>query len=183
MHTVAAKQTSRRTATPCKLTMPFTGSRGFTLFSVCAALFLGSVVAVFAVPVIQDYRRDSRARATVAELKRMEDAFLAYAQDHGNWPEGTAEPGEYPPGMENALASTRWSNPSPIGGRYVWLTETMQRGARIHAMIAITSFNDDRVSQDRRQLEALSRLAKAGGLTPANLRLGYRNEPIYVLEY
>lgn len=154
---------------------------GMVFLTVAFVVFLLSVAASFLMPAWQQARRVSRAQAVVADLRQYETAFQAFAHDHGDWPSAAA-PGTYPEGMDAALKATRWAQPSPIGGRYVWLVDTRERGQRLHAFIAIASAGDDLVSTDRRQLDELLNQAVAAKLTPHRLRLGFRNEPIYVLE-
>ncbi len=156
--------------------------QAFTLFALCISLFLVAVSVYLAVPLLQERLRTSRAAATISDLKVFAAAFDQYAHDGGDWPE-TAAPGDIPRGMEKMLAGTHWQQRSPIGGTYTWMTDTIQQGGRVNAAIVIATTAGEQVSDDIRQLEALKQLAAAGGLKPDRLRLGFRNEPLYILEY
>lgn len=160
---------------PCK--------RESALFGVALLLFALALVAASTIPALQQARRLARARATIADLRQFQAAFQAYAHDRGDWPAGGAAPGAIPPGMDGVLAASNWVKSAPIGGSYVWLIDTLQCGERPRAAIAIVSTASHRVSDDARQLAALREQAGAGGLDPSRLRLGFRNEPILVLEY
>jgi hypothetical protein len=156
---------------------------GSVLLGVATFLCAISIAAAFTFPVWQRSQRTSRARATVAAVRQFEAAFQQFAHDQGDWPPGSVAPGGIPAGMEAELSHTRWQEVSPIGGRFVWLTQTLERGERVRAAISIVSTKDNRVSDDKRQLDELSRLASDGSLNPNRLRFGYRNEPVYVLEH
>ncbi len=155
--------------------------RGFLLLGLSIALFALAIAATFAVPAWQRSQRVTRARDTLAALNAFAVQFQSYARDNGDWPVASTLPGEFPPGMEHLLATSPWRHSAPIGGRYVWLADSMQRGERIRAAIAITTVSGNPVSDDRRQLDELLRQAKEAGA--AAVRLGFRNEPIYVLEH
>lgn len=117
-----------------------------------------------------------------ADLKQFEQAFQRYAHDHGDWPSGSVGPSAIPAGMDDALKSTAWTSPTPIGGRYIWFTNVVEAGERPRAAIAIVSTPTDPVSNDHRQLDALMRAAPGARLDAHELRLGFRREPVYVLE-
>lgn len=156
---------------------------GFSILGFSVALFLLSVAAAVAVPAIQRQVRHARARATAADIRQFHHVFQYYARIHGNWPRGTTTPGAIPAGMTSALAGTDWTRPTPIGGRYIWLTHTAQRGERLHATIAIVSVTGNAVSDDRRELTLIDRLIDDGNLTMGRFRLGFDNTPLYVLEH
>lgn len=152
------------------------------LFALSLVLFALSVAAYFGVPRWQARQQTRQAERTVADLQRFAAAFQRYAHDHGDWPESSAAPSHVPPGMQDLLKDTGWDRPAPIGGRYVWLTDTPQLGQRVHAAIAVVSLTDAAVTGDKRQLAELLRIGTASGPVSRPLRLGFRNEPIYILE-
>lgn len=155
----------------------FSGTR---LVLLLAGILLGcSVAAHVGIPAAQRSQREARARQTVADLQDFAAAFADYAHQHGNWPDGDTRPGVIPPGLTDQL-SPRWQQRTPIGGHYVWLTDTLHRGQRFHAAIAVASAGSEHVTRDRRQIEALFDAASAAGLT--QLRSGFRNEPFLALE-
>lgn len=153
---------------------------GYVLFSVSLVLFVVAVVATFAVPSWQHSQRLTRAQATLADLKEFEAAFRAYAHDNADWP-ATALPGALPKGVEAQILS-RWQKSTPLGGRYVWMTDTYQRGQRLRACIAIVSVTGNPVSDEEQQLTVLHEQAQLAGFPPNRLRFGFRHEPILVLE-
>lgn len=154
----------------------------FTLLGLSVVLFALSVGFALVVPAFQHARRVSRARETMADLRQFKAAFERYAHDHGDWPPTVTAPGAIPAGMESALAGTHWTAPTPLGGRYVWLLDSVQRGQHFRAAIGIVTVGNDEVTDDRRDLNRLLAAAQNDGLEWHRLRLGFRNEPVYVLE-
>lgn len=157
-------------------------TRGFTLLVISVVVFLLSLVVAVAVPIAQDMIREQRAESAAVELRRFDTAFQIYARTHGDWPAATA-PGIIPTGMESALAGTDWTRETPIGGRYAWQIGTLHRGEHVQAAIAIVSVPGSRVTEDQRQLEELDRQVDDGSPATGRLRLGFRNEPVFVLEH
>jgi hypothetical protein len=84
--------------------------------------------------------------------------------------------------MEKYLADSSWTRPTPIGGRYMWAANTPHQGERYRAVIVITSAPGDPVSDNPAQLLALDRLVDDGNLRQGKLRVGFRDEPIFILE-
>lgn len=157
-------------------------ARAASLLGLSLVLFVLSVVFYFAWPAWQSAQRAARARAVVADLKQFEQVFRQYAHDHGDWPAGSSGAGAIPEGMNAALATTHWSAVTPIGGHYIWFTNVAEAGERPRGAIAIVSTATNAVSDDRRQLDALMQEAPTARLDAHQLRLGFRNEPVYVLE-
>jgi type II secretory pathway pseudopilin PulG len=157
--------------------------RGITILGLAVTLVLICGVANLAVPLVGNIRRESRASAVAADLREFAAAFKSYAQTRGDWPAPEAAPGVIPAGMETSLRGTNWAQVTPLGGRYTWAPNTMQRGERIRAAIVITPDQQHPVSPDRRQLAALDRTLDDGTFDTGQFRLGFRNHPLFVLEH
>ena len=80
--------------------------------------------------------------------------------------------------MEAALERYGCTKPTPLGGRYVWLTHTLQTGERFQAAIAIASVGNERVTTDPADLAELAR-----AIADPRFRLGFRRQPVLVLEH
>ncbi|PTY00320.1 hypothetical protein [Opitutus sp. ER46] len=157
--------------------------RGSILLPLALVILLLAASAALIVPRAQAAQRRSRAIATITDLRQFAAAFQHYAHEKGDWPETSTAPGAVPAGMEKTLDVSRWQKTTPIGGRYVFLTNTRLRGQRLRAALSIVSVGEDRVSADARQLETLVQLAREAGFPPNRLRLGFRQEPFYVMEH
>lgn len=141
------------------------------------------VLAALAAPAIKKARLEARSAAVVNDLRGFSRALQTYTQKHGDWPAGNREPGVFPAGMEGELRTTNWGRPTPIGGLYTWSPNTVHRGERYRAAIVLSSVAANPVSADRIQLTDLDRRIDDGSLDTGNLRLGFRNYPVYVLEH
>jgi prepilin-type N-terminal cleavage/methylation domain-containing protein len=156
---------------------------GFTLLEISVVIFIISVIAAFAVPALKTVVLESRARALANDLRVFAGAFQAYAQEKGDWPSGESAPGTVPAGMTALLGKTNWERVTPIGGHYTWAPNSLQQGERYRAAILISSTDSSRVSSDKRQLQEVDRTIDDGDLDAGNLRLGYRNFPVFVIEH
>lgn len=134
-------------------------------------------------PAIKRAVLEARAVAVLNALRVFAGAFQTYAHAHGDWPPGPIAPGELPAGMQSLLGATTWSEPTPIGGRYTWSPTTLHQGERYHAAIVLASVPGSPVSDDRLQLEQIDRRVDDGNLATGSFRLGYRNQPVFVIEH
>jgi hypothetical protein len=151
--------------------------------AVSATLFALSLMAAVTVPIVRQRLLEERAAAVVADLRSFTAALKSLAHERGEWPAPTAAPGEIPAGAPAAAFGNAWSRPSPIGGVYTWAPDSLHRGVRCRAALIISSVGPNRVSTDRRQLAEIDRRIDDGDLATGRFRLGYRHQPVFVLEY
>lgn len=156
---------------------------GFTLVELSVVVFIVSILATLSVPALKKARIEARSTAVINDLRVFSSALQSFAQERGDWPAGNSEPGAFPPGMEGYLRTTNWERPTPIGGLYTWSPNTVQQGERYRSAIVISSVGGNAVSSDSIQLTDLDRRFDDGNLDTGNLRLGFRNYPVYVLEH
>jgi len=157
--------------------------RGFTLLELSIVLFIISVLAALAVPLLKQASLKARGSAVANDLRVFAGAFQAYAHEHGDWPAGGGGPGDFPPGMAGYLGATSWGRQTPIGGRYLWDPNSVHQGERYRAAIVIASVDNSPVSSDQNQLQEIDHVFDDGDLTGGNFRLGYRNYPVFVIEH
>jgi general secretion pathway protein G len=141
------------------------------------------ILAAAAVPAMMKNTRNTRSSAVMNDLRVFAGAFQAYAQEHGDWPQGGQSPGVFPPGMDGYLSQTNWSRTTPIGGNYQFATQSPQQGNRYAAVIIIASSRKNRVTSDANQLTDIDTKLDDGNLATGNFFLGYRNYPVFVLEH
>ena len=146
-------------------------------------VFIVSVLAALAVPAIKQAHLEAKSSAVINDLRVFSGALQAFTHENGDWPPGSSQPGVFPAGMEGYLRTTNWEHPTPIGGLYTWSPNTVQQGERYRAAIVISSAASNPVSSDLIQLTDLDRKIDDGNLDTGNLRLGFRNYPVYVLEH
>jgi type II secretory pathway pseudopilin PulG len=145
-----------------------------------SVFFLGVGVAI-AVPAVRKSVREARATAIAQELREFARAFQSYARQRGSWPPATQTAGQIPAGMENKLGAN-WSQPTPIGFRYLWAPDSLQRAVRYRATIVLWRDNRGPVAAERRLLEQIDRQIDDGNLRSGSFQLGYRDQPFFVIE-
>jgi prepilin-type N-terminal cleavage/methylation domain-containing protein len=155
---------------------------GFSLLELSVVTFIISVLFAIAVPGYVRLNVKARSTAAINDLRVFAGSFTNYAHDRGEWPASTGVPGEIPPGMAPYLSSTAWEHSTPIGGFYTWAPNSLQRGARYRAVLTITSVGENKVSTDLTQLTDIDQRLDDGNLTSGNFILGFRNQPVFVIE-
>lgn len=156
--------------------------RAFTLVEIGVVVFIVGLVAALAVPQIKKMILAARSEATINDLRVFTQAFEHHLQEKGDWAPEQAIPGAYPVGMEGYLRQSNWEKRTPIGGYYNWERQIRHNGQRLQAAIAISSKDGEQVTTDRLQLEDIDRRLDDGDLTTGKFRLGYRNEPVLIIE-
>lgn len=156
---------------------------GFSLLELSVALFVVSVLAALAVPGYKRIQIHARSGAVIKDLRVFAGAFQNHANVRGDWPEESAAPGEIPPGMQPYLSATAWTHRAPIGGAYTWAANSLQQGERYRAILVISSLGANQVTAERRQLVDIDRRIDDGDLSSGSFRLGYRNQPFFVIEH
>jgi type II secretory pathway pseudopilin PulG len=154
--------------------------RGASLLGVAIGVFVVGVAATVAVPLAQKAWRKARAARVVADLNAFAGAFQLEFKQRADWPPAATVAGRAPAGMESALGAA-WSRRTPIGGRYLWAPDTLQRGRRLRATIVLWSLPDDPVLTDRKLLEEIDREIDDGNLAEGRFQLGYRDQPLFVI--
>lgn len=145
-------------------------------------LLIVSILATLAVPYWRQVQTNARASAVVNDLRVFAGAFQNYASERSDWPIATLVPAETPAGMQGYLSATNWERQTPIGGSYTWARDTVQQGERYRAALLILSVGENLVTQDRQLLLDVDRKLDDGNLATGNFRLGFRNQPVFVIE-
>jgi prepilin-type N-terminal cleavage/methylation domain-containing protein len=156
---------------------------GFSLIELAVVVFIISVIAALGVPAFKRITLSTRSAAVINDLRVFANAFQSYAQDKGDWPAATGVPAEIPPGMQPYLAASNWQRPTPIGGAYTWAENSLQQGQRYRAVLIISNVDENKVTAERQQLADIDQKIDDGDLDTGNFRLGFRNQPIFVIEH
>ena len=156
---------------------------GFSLLELSVTCFIISVVASLAVPAYIQVQLSARSAAVINDIRVFASAFQNYAHDKADWPPADETPGRIPDGMAGYLSTTNWERPTPIGGYYTWVRDSVQAGQRYQAVLVITTVGENRVTADRKQLVEIDRKIDDGDLDTGNFRLGFRNQPVFVIEH
>lgn len=156
---------------------------GFGLIELSVVLAIISVLLAIGAPLARHLLTRARVAAVGNDLRVFSAAFSSYAQERGDWPPGDGTPGSLPPDMASYLNTANWSRPTPFGGYYAWDPQSLQQGSRHRAVIVIAGTSTHPVISDRHQLLQLDARLDDGDFTTGNLVLGYRNQPVYILEH
>jgi prepilin-type N-terminal cleavage/methylation domain-containing protein len=159
------------------------GSRGFTLVEISVVVLIIGLVASIAVPQIRKSIVIARSEALINDLRVYSQAYQHYMQEKGDWPPGSSSPGVAPAGMGEYLNQTNWAQKTPVGGLYQWETRVLHNGQRIQAAISVVSSGDNEVTTDRIQLEDIDRRIDDGNLDTGSFRLGFENQPLFIIEF
>lgn len=151
------------------------------MLAVAAGIFALGLVVAIGVPMAQKSQRRARAAATAEQLREFAEALQAQAKKKGDWPPGARAGGEVPAGLDPTLSKV-WKRRTPIGGRYLWAPDNLQRGKRYRATIVLCPLANDPVSDDPRLLEEIDHRLDDGDLQSGNFQLGYRDQPFFVIE-
>ncbi len=168
---------------PSPRTRRLAGTAGFSLVEMSMVVLIISLLAAFAVPHWKKAQLSARAVAVANDLRVFAGAFQSYAQDRGDWPAATLAAAEIPAGMQGYLSPTSWQRTTPVGGQYAWARDTLQQGERYRAAVLVLSVGDNRVTSDRQLLLDLDHKLDDGNLDTGNFRLGFRNQPVFVIEH
>jgi len=155
--------------------------RGASMLAAGIGVFVLGVAVAIAVPLAQQSIRQARAAEVVEELRDFAGAFQAFARQRGDWPPASSAVGQVPAGMETTLGE-KWTHRTPIGGRYLWAPDSLQRGRRYRATIMLYPVARQPLSDDPRLLEEIDRQIDDGNLHSGNFQLGHRDRPFFVIE-
>jgi type IV pilus assembly protein PilA len=94
-------------------------NQGFTLVEIMIVVMIIGVLAAIALPAFSRARLTSQNVRFINDLRVATGAFQQYALDTGKYPPDNT-PSVMPPGMSEYLECMRWTEDTPIGGRWDW---------------------------------------------------------------
>ena len=92
---------------------------GFTLVEIMIVVVIIGLLAAMALPAFQRSRQRSQAARLANDFRQFDSAFQRYLMENGSAPPASGGVGMVPAGMAGYLP-TAFSNPSPLGGGYIW---------------------------------------------------------------
>jgi len=102
--------------------------RAFTLVEIAVVVMILGVLIALTLPGYRKVTLKSKATAAVNDVRIFAGAFSNASLQNGGWPVGGTGPGVIPPEMANAL-SVVFTQPSPIGGKYEWISNSTYKAA------------------------------------------------------
>ncbi len=91
----------------------------FTLVELVTVILILGILAAVAAPRLIQQSRSARVRATLAEMRAIEEAALKLSAEQGYLVEDGG-PGKPPAELVDSIRGLDWTEPSPIGGLYDW---------------------------------------------------------------
>ncbi len=108
---------------------------GFTLVEIMIVVVIIGLLAAMAIPAFQRSRMRSQAARLTNDFRQFDSAFQRYALEAGQLPATASAGGVIPAGMAGYLP-TAYTQPSPLGGLYVW------SGPSSHIVLVNTNATD-----------------------------------------
>ena len=142
-----------------------------------------SLLIAASVPVVARVQRKARTAAVVNDFRTFAAAFVAHAQETGDWPAESGA-GRMPKAMRSGsmLSSKGWTRTTPIGGKYNWERDRRHYGVRYDAAITISGTAAAPLVFNAPQLLDIDQTIDDGDLYNGNFRLGAGNVPLYVIQ-
>ena len=94
-------------------------SRGFTLTELMIAVSILGLVSAIIIPSFVRSRLRATNATFVANVKEAANAFEMYAWERRGYP-ANSSPGVAPNGMDEYLVRMRWTEMTPLGGKWNW---------------------------------------------------------------
>mgnify|MGYP001822359504 CR=1 FL=1 len=94
--------------------------RGFSLVEMLVVLAVIGILAALAIPRMSDVTVSASIRATVADFRTFQSAFVAYSIMEGDYPPDSHNSVPAGVGMEAYLTKGAFEKEAPISGRYNW---------------------------------------------------------------
>lgn len=149
--------------------------RAFTLVEIAVVVLIIGVLTAMTLPAYRRINLKSKATAVQKDLRTFADAFVSNNLQNSRWATDTGTPGQIPPEVAQQITAT-FTKPSPIGGMYVWISNSTFKGA-----IGVTTDGASALTDDIDQLEMVDRMLDDGNLGSGNVQLAGPTL-VYVLE-
>lgn len=152
--------------------MNATGRRGFTLVELIIVVSIIGLLSAIAIPNFVRMQRNARIGRTAAEMRNLSVGFVGYKVAYGQYPPDSHE--ALPPGMEEFIKPSIWTDGAPVGGNYNW------EGPDGYPYAGISIFPPDAFPADEQK--ALDGMLDNGDLGNGKFRIGTNGRPTYIIE-
>ena len=139
--------------------------RAFTLIEIAVVVVILGILIALTLPGYRRVNLKTRATAVMNDFRTFSGAFSAFNLQNSRWPTDTGVPGAVPPELANGF-SVAFTKTSPIGGKYLWISNSTYKAA-----IAITTDGSDQLTTDVELLELVDQLMDDGNTSAGNVQV------------
>ena len=166
---------------PQRQPWPARRQRAFTLVEIAVVVVIIGLLAAIAVPTYRRVVLRSKATAAINDLRTFSTAFANFNLANSRYPNVTGVPGDRAE-IGNGVSEV-FTNPSPIGGKYLWHADPSGASTPPYgkAALGIVTVGAFKLSDDTELLELVDQMIDDGDLSTGNLQLG-TGELFYVIE-
>jgi prepilin-type N-terminal cleavage/methylation domain-containing protein len=151
--------------------------RAFTLVEISVVVTLLGLLIAIGVPTYRRLNLKSKATATISDLRTFSGTFVTFNLQQAKWPDATGIAGDVPPELANALPSA-FTRPTPIGGYYEWLKDSVYG----KAAITISTANGSTATDDAELVELIDQLMDDGNPATGSIQIGATNNVVLIIE-
>lgn len=149
--------------------MDYRDRTGWSLIELAIVVVIIGILAALAIPLFALIVKKSRFSTLANDLRTHAEAFQNYAMEEGDYPESYGSSGSFVPGMEDLL-STKWLEPSPVGGVYTWEYSQPSAPQSSQAWIEISQTGSSPFAIDITDLASLDEEIDDGNLSTGYLQ-------------
>jgi prepilin-type N-terminal cleavage/methylation domain-containing protein len=145
---------------------------GFTLIELMIVVVIIGVLTSFALPNFAKMMHHAKVGRTASEMKSLSQAFVAYYAFAEQYPPDSHL--TLPPGMDEYIKPSLWSDETPIGGHCNW------DGPDSYPYAGLSIFPPEDISQSDRDM--LDEMLDDGDLSQGRFRIGTSGRPTFIIE-
>jgi len=97
---------------------------GFTLVEIMIVVIIIGLLAALAIPTIHNSQRNAKSATFINDVRTYGAAAEVFSLETGDYPEDVC-PGVMPTGLGEYIPTTKWTEATPIGGRWDFVKDDM----------------------------------------------------------
>jgi prepilin-type N-terminal cleavage/methylation domain-containing protein len=92
-----------------------TEKQGYTLVEIMIVVTIIGILATLALPLFESMGLRTRGTAFLNDGRVFSEAFIRYAQEHGEFPQNQDNRESFPPEMKDYIKEESWTRTTPLG--------------------------------------------------------------------
>jgi prepilin-type N-terminal cleavage/methylation domain-containing protein len=146
------------TRPPHRSSWPTRRNRAFTLVEIAVVILVIGLLTAMTLPAYRKITLKSKATAVTKDLRTFSDAFVSNNLQNSKWATDVGTPGQVPPELANSLPAA-FTKPTPIGGKYIWISNSTYKAA-----LGVTTDGASTLTDDVEQLEVVDLMLDDGDI-------------------